>query len=341
MKPNIFDISTKELSQDAFITWLLLWADNTNASFDINLNKCAAELITELIKKEIPNFNEQIITVRAGRQWRNIDVWAEVNNKYAIIIEDKTYTGQHSGQLRRYKETTKEWCNEQTPKYHAPICIYLKTGNESQQSLNLVKKEGFKIYNRPEFIALLQNHEINNDIYNDFKSRLFKIENTNNEWENKLINEWKGNDWQGFYQYLEKQINIVGWDYVNNKSGGFWNAVLNWDYWGIYPVYIQTEQYKLCFKISTHPDDVDMPDNVHRGDIRNEISEIILDSASERELKLIRRPDKFGDGNYMTVAFVDSDNWLGDKEDKINKEKVKERLKNYIDFLLDTIKNAC
>jgi hypothetical protein len=341
MKPNIFDISTKELSQDAFITWLLLWADNTNASFDINLNKCAAELITELIKKEIPNFNEQIITVRAGRQWRNIDVWAEVNNKYAIIIEDKTYTGQHSGQLRRYKETTKEWCNEQTPKYHAPICIYLKTGNESQQSLNLVKNEGFKIYNRLEFIALLQNHEINNDIYNDFKSRLFKIEKINNEWENKLINEWKGNDWQGFYQYLEKQINIVGWDYVNNKSGGFWNAVLNWDYWGIYPVYLQTEQYKLCFKISTHPDDVDMPDNVHRGDIRNEISEIILDSASERELKLIRRPDKFGDGNYMTVAFVDSDNWLGDKEDKINKEKVKERLKNYIDFLLDTIKNAC
>ena len=27
MKPNIFNIATKELSQDAFITWLLLFAD--------------------------------------------------------------------------------------------------------------------------------------------------------------------------------------------------------------------------------------------------------------------------------------------------------------------------
>jgi len=30
MKPNIFDIATKELSQDAFITWLLAFADNDN-----------------------------------------------------------------------------------------------------------------------------------------------------------------------------------------------------------------------------------------------------------------------------------------------------------------------
>ena len=28
MRPNIFDIATKELNQDAFITWLLKFADN-------------------------------------------------------------------------------------------------------------------------------------------------------------------------------------------------------------------------------------------------------------------------------------------------------------------------
>lgn len=27
-KPNLFSIATKELSQDAFITWLLQWADD-------------------------------------------------------------------------------------------------------------------------------------------------------------------------------------------------------------------------------------------------------------------------------------------------------------------------
>jgi len=341
MKPNIFDISTKELSQDAFITWLLQWADSSNFTYDSNLKNCGADFVTKLIRKEISDFNETITTVRAGRQWENIDVWAEVNNKYLIIIEDKTYTGQHSVQLARYKATAQKWCNEQTPKYQPPICIYLKTGNESQQSLNKVIYEGFKIYNRQEFISLLQKHDLENDIFNDFKSRLLRIEKINNEWETKLIKDWNGNDWQGFFQYLEKQIDLVRWDFVNNPNGGFWNAVLNWDYWDIYPVYLQTEQYKLCFKISTDPEEVEMPDDISRGEIRNKISDLILKCASSKGIETIRRPDRFGSGKYITVAVVDSNNWLGDKEEIINKEKVAERLLNYKNFLLDTIKNGC
>ena len=50
MKPNIFDIATKELSQDAFITWLLLFADGGCKREDEVLNECAREFVTELIK---------------------------------------------------------------------------------------------------------------------------------------------------------------------------------------------------------------------------------------------------------------------------------------------------
>ena len=60
MKPNIFDIATKELSQDAFITWLLAFADNDNQQYDKELNLCAKEFVSMLIKKQIPNFNEPI-----------------------------------------------------------------------------------------------------------------------------------------------------------------------------------------------------------------------------------------------------------------------------------------
>jgi hypothetical protein len=339
MKPNIFDISTKELSQDAFITWLLQWADSKNITYDNDLHKCGKEFIYALIKKELPDFNEEIKNVRAGRQWENIDIWAEVNDKYLIIIEDKIYTGQHSGQLTRYRITAEKWCKDQPTKYNTPICIYLKTGNESQQRLSKVVEDGFKIYNRQEFISLLKNHELDNDIYNDFKSRLIRIEQFNNDWENKLIKDWNGNDWQGFFQYLEKQIGLIGWNYVNNPNGGFWNAVLNWNYWDIYPVYIQTEEYKLCFKISTDPQEpVEMPDHVTRGEIRNKISTLIINSAKEKGYSDIRRPDRFGSGKYMTVAVVDSKNWLGDKEEIIKKEKVAEKLLEYKNFLLDTIK---
>jgi len=337
MKPNIFDISTKELSQDAFITWLLQWADMANEIYDKDLKKCGSEFVTTLIKKKHSDFNGQIKNVRAGRQWENIDVWAEVNDQYLIIIEDKTYTKQHSGQLAKYKSIAEKWCKDQN--YEEPICVYLKTGNESQQSLKKVIKEGFEIYNRQEFVTLLNNHDLKNDIYIDFKSRLNRIEQLNHKWETKVIKDWNGNDWQGFFQFLENEINLIGWDFVNNPNGGFWNAVLNWDYWDIYPVYLQTEEYKLCFKISTDPEEpVVMPENVTRSGIRNKLSRLILKSAKEKGFSTIRRPDRFGNGKYMTVAIVDAENWLGDKEEKINKERVAERLLSYKSFLLKTIK---
>ena len=81
MKPNIFEIATKELNQDAFITWLLQFADANCIKYDEYINKCGIEFVTELIKKQIPEFDEKIETVKAGRQWENIDVWAEINDK--------------------------------------------------------------------------------------------------------------------------------------------------------------------------------------------------------------------------------------------------------------------
>jgi hypothetical protein len=337
MKPNIFDISTKELSQDAFLTWLILWADKEATQYDNELHKCGINFVKELILKEIPSFSDEIISVRAGRQWENIDVWAEVNDKYLIIIEDKTYSGQHSGQLMRYKSTAEKWCNNQNPKYLPPVCIYLKTGNESQQSLNKVTEEGFKIYNRQEFIDLLNNHNLKNDIYNDFKQRIVRIEKVNNEWENKEIKIWNGNDWQGFFQFLEKEINLMGWNYVNNPNGGFWNAVINWNYWGIYPAYLQIEEFKLCFKVSTAPEEVDIPENVSRGEIRNKISDLILNCAIKKGITTIRKPYRFGNGKYMTVAVVDRENWLGNKNEKVDKKKVVEQLLFYKNFLLEII----
>jgi hypothetical protein len=337
MKPNIFDISTKELSQDAFLTWLLKWADSDNATIDYELHQCGIEFLTQLIKKQYPDFDEKITTVSAGRQWEKIDVWAKVNSRFLIIIEDKTYTEQHSGQLSRYRLIGEKWCIEQSPNYNPPICIYLKTGNESEQSLNLVLKEGFKIYNRLEFISLLNQSKTTNEIFNDFKERLGRIEQANNEWDLKLIKDWNENDWQGFFQYLENQINIVGWKHVNNPNGGFWNAIINWSYWGIYPAYLQTEQYKLCFKLSTDPKELNLPENTSRKNVRDSLSHLILNSAKEKNITTIKRPARFGNGKYMTVAIVEPKDWLGNKDEKVNKEKVLENLNFYKNFLLEII----
>ena len=151
-KPNIFEIATKELSQDAFITWLLKWADDSCKNLDEDLHQCGKEFVSTLIKKQNPNFSESINKVKAKRQKEKIDVWTEVNDKYLIIIEDKINGGQHSDQLKRYKEIAEEWCQEHNKE--KPICIYLKTGNESEKSFKIAEEKGYSIFNRKDFIDL-------------------------------------------------------------------------------------------------------------------------------------------------------------------------------------------
>ncbi len=336
MRPNIFEIATKELNQDAFITWLLQFADSKYKTTDELLNECGKSFVYQLIRKQLPTFDQPILKVNAGRQWENIDVWAEINDKYLIIIEDKTYTSHHSNQLTRYKTTAEQWCIKNN--YEKPICIYLKTGNESQSSLNAIVNEGFAVFNRVDFINLLEQFKTTqNNIFLDFLERLTRIEKSNNEFEFKNIGEWNGADWQGFFQFLEKEISIVNWNYVNNPNGGFWNAVLNWEYWDIYPAYIQIEQGKLCFKISTDPDELEMPENVTRGDIRNKLHNLIISKSKELGFPNIRRPDRFGNGKYMTVAIVDREYWLGADSSKVDKKAVANLLTSYKNFLKQII----
>lgn len=338
MRPNIFDIATKELSQDAFITWLLKFADDKYYSEDPLLNECGKTFAKQLIRKQFPEFNDPIIKISAGRQWENIDVWAQVNDKYLIIIEDKTFTSQHSNQLERYNKAATDWCVKN--KYEKPVCIYLKTGNESQRNLNGIMNRGFSIFNRTDFIKLLDKFSLTkNSIFIDFFDRLTRLEQLNNDFANKVIGDWKSADWQGFFQFLEKEIKIVNWHYVNNRSGGFWNAILNWDYWDIYPTYIQIEQGKLCFKISTDPKEpVILPENTSRAEVRNKLCNLILKKSREFGFESISRPSRFGNGKYMTVAVVKRENWLGADDETLEKETVVKTLKDYLIFLKQVIK---
>ena len=179
-KPNIFEIATKELSQDAFITWLLKWADDSYKATDEDLHQCGKEFVSTLIKNQYPNFSESINKVEAGRQWKKIDVWAKVNDKYLIIIEDKINSRDHSEQLKRYKEFAEEkWNGNNKEK---PICIYLKTGNECKANLKKIKdKKEYYIFDRKDFINLLNKFgQIKNNIFVDFRENVA----------NRQFNEW-------------------------------------------------------------------------------------------------------------------------------------------------------
>ena len=340
MKPNIFEIATKELSQDAFITWLLKWADDSCKNLDEDLHQCGKEFVSALIKKQNPNFSESINKVEAKRQKEKIDVWAEVNDKYLIIIEDKINGGQHSDQLTRYKEIAEEkWNGNNKEK---PICIYLKTGNESEKSFKTAEEKGYSIFNRKDFIDLFDKFEqIKNNIFVDFKDRMSQIEGLTNRYKTEKINEWKYFEWQGFYKEIETKIENKGWFYVDNPNGGFLCFLLTWGlYCERYPIYIQLEEKKLCFKISTDPRHVDLPEGEKRKirrETRNEFCSILIEKAKQKGYNEIRKPYMSGNGSYMTIAIVEQKNWLGADEDIVNVDKVVENLKKYLAFLREFV----
>jgi hypothetical protein len=342
MKPNIFDIATKELSQDAFFTWIFNWAHPNNKEFDVNLHNCGKEFVLDLLKSEIPNFDEEITNVFAKRQFKKIDISITINDKYFIIIEDKTNTGEHSEQLRRYKEDAISHCEQNN--LESPICIYLKTGNESKSSLTQVEKFGYFIYDREKIINLLKRHkEINNQIFVDFRERILRIEKFNNFFLKKVINSWNNTDWEGLYQCLENENIVLDWRYVSNPAGGFLNAwITPWVYWkNKYPLYLQIEQGNLCFKISTHPGDIGIiPENITRKMIRDEIHNLLITKSKDFGLNHIVKPARFGAGNWMTVAIVKTDCWLGAGNSIIDIEKVFEELNKYKKFLEEFINNS-
>ena len=104
---------------------------------------------------------------------------------------------------------------------------------------------------------------------------------------------------------------------------------INWQNYGAFPVYFQLEEKKICFKISTHPDDIDIKEEFNRSLVRNQWHAILKTKAEEAGLTEIIKPKSFGYGNYMTVAQIAPEHWLGNENELINKSKVIENILKY------------
>ena len=295
MKPNLFNIATKELSQDGFFTWLIQWSDNTNNHHDQELNETAKDFVRLLIEQ--PS-NYQINKVKAGRQWKNIDIWAEINDEYFITIEDKTNTREHSEQLERYKQIANEHYKN---KKHKLIFVYLKSGNESSATLKEVIEKGYSIIDRKKILRILKKRQVQNAILNDFKEYLTAIENETNSYTKfeNITSIWKAGE--GFYQFLQERLEEWSdWRYVPNQTGGFLGF---WYHWKgteeISEIYIQIENafeygIKLVIKISGWE-----PSTEKLYELLNEIKPI----AEKNELS-IEKPDRYRAGTTSTLAII-------------------------------------
>jgi len=253
--PNLFNYATSELSQDAFLAWLIQWADIDCKKIDSYLNACAVSFVQEILGKES---SYKIETVKSGRQWNNIDVWALVNNKYFLVIEDKKGTKEHSNQLVRYAEISKKHYENTNIEI---VLLYFKM--QEQSNFTFIKNSGFEIYTRNKMLCILDNYyntvptTNQNNILIDYYTNLKELNSKINSYTSLPLNKWEDYSWQGFYSNLQNYINGE-WNYVSNKGGGFLGFW--WHHKRIkikeldIEFYLQLEQEKLTFKLISFND---------------------------------------------------------------------------------------
>lgn len=308
MTPNIFNWATSELTQDAFLCWLFNWADN--AYRDNKLHQIGCKLIIECFKLHGIHIKKNDISdIEIIKQYKNIDVVIKIGSKYAIIIEDKLQTIQHSNQLKRY---LKQLSNEK----RILIPIYYKPYNQSD--ISEVENSGFKHLTRKIILPILKFHNTVNELLLMYIDFIQSIEDETNSYLIRSANDWTDLSWHGFFSHLQEIFDDGAWDYVNNPNGGFFGF---WWYWygnRYCEQYLQLEENKLCFKIK-------VSNKNHRYSLRNKWCDKIIATSQKFNVSIIK-PARFGSGNFMTVAIFEND-YRVFNNDKLNLSKTLRNIK--------------
>lgn len=227
--PNIFNYATSELTQDAFITWLLNWANPILKTENAELHDLGTSFLQSLVAFQNINI-EDISELRIRQQFHNIDVFVTFkiqNISYGIIIEDKVHTTDHSNQLEIYKKkiVDKKICD-------VLLLIYFKTGY--QVNLSRIKENGYHYYSIKDFLKFIPQEkiaQINNDVLSQYYSYLLTKEidydyadNQANNYLIKPLKEWTWWTCIRFFHDYKEHFQAKWGEVANNREAllAFW-----------------------------------------------------------------------------------------------------------------------
>ena len=237
MKPNIFDYATSELSQDAFLSWIIKWADKEYAGQP--MNKCGKEIVEKLSNGKISakeNYTVEIYKQYTISNGQKMDLWITFNEeekdskKYSLVIEDKVDTSFHDSQLKNYRNEAEKWCKKNN--VVSSYCYY-KSGFLSATEKNLVEKvyskgnwNAVSVY---DILPILKNYtenQIIEDYVNKFITKKVDLANIIGYEENLykvIVNSFENNNF--LVDSKRKEGNYIGVYASKNKREywtGFW-----------------------------------------------------------------------------------------------------------------------
>lgn len=170
-RPNLFTYATSELSQDAFLCWLLQhiqYEQKQKIGYQIAVN-----LLQMIIEKhqefdlgakkdiEIDEYTIEIVT-----QFQKIDILLTLTSKVTghkhwIIIEDKTNSAETGkGQLERYKKALHvQFESEYDDTQSSVLLVFFKSGFESNQKKEQLEERDIVFIGYEEVFQLFSPHE--------------------------------------------------------------------------------------------------------------------------------------------------------------------------------------
>ncbi len=328
-RPNLFTYATNELSQDAFLCWLLSWADPQMKNVDESLYKSGQDFIRSLLNKAGIDPPGEIQKLEVKKQFQAIDVFVLINDEIALVIEDKVHSQNHSDQLKRYRKLIKE----EFPK-HQIAYIYLKTGDQS--NYREVEEKGFATFTRMDLLAVLQRgKDVDNHIYRDFLSHLENMHESVEKFRSVSLDQWDWFCWTGFFIELQNNLGDGEWAYIPNPSGGFmgywWHSRGN-KYLLLEGNFDSKTPSRLCFKITVQ-------DQKEQSKQRNEWHEVLSKAASDQGYSL-SKPARFGKGTHMTAAVADGDFRKTDADRLLDLEATLNHLREAENFLESLIESS-
>ena len=311
---NIFKYATSELSQDAFICWLLSHLTEAGWLIDAQIRECAISFMNKILGSKGYYWNQDMRITAIHKQYKTkegmIDVLVEVDD-LKIIIEDKTFTCSHGNQVNRYK---KYLLDEGVAEKNI-ICVFYKI--EEQDSLE--PNVDFE-FTRKILLGIFRPYgaTIQNTIFTDYLEYLEWIDGEVDAWKVLPIKQWNGRAYIGFFTHLKDTIlnnQVVGWGYVHNKEGGFMGlwwvdsfTSQQFDAIGFTEdigeeIYIQFEDNKIVVKYSKDPQK-NYDTNAVRS-MRWKIYMYFKQRLAEKNCDFNKKV--FRQGNCMTVGYVEYD----------------------------------
>ena len=204
-EPNIFNYAKKELSQDAFICWLLKWSENQYAQVNPKLHLVSKELISAFTGIRVADIS--IADLELSPQERKIDIVARFKNgtdAYVIAIEDKVRAFPGKDQLIKYFKMLDQLANGKKLKK-----IYFKSYAISKDEINAADIAGFEVFDLKRILKVLTKvTAVQSEILKSFIDHNSGVHNNLYAFDKKPISQWNIENYQGFCIALNDKLDL-------------------------------------------------------------------------------------------------------------------------------------